>query len=129
EGLGEKPSGVNRLYRIMITESAYLIWKLRNESVIAKDGAAPSENEIHNRWVHAMNERLDVDRFLATEHPGDNPNFISPAIVLRTWSRVLYEELELPDNWLREPQVLVGITKKSSRAPAQASSRRRRRNG
>ncbi|KAJ6518375.1 hypothetical protein DFH09DRAFT_940035 [Mycena vulgaris] len=59
-----KPSGVNRLYRILISESAYLIWKLRNECVITNKGVPPSENEVHNKWVFTMNERLEIDRFL-----------------------------------------------------------------
>ncbi|KAJ7148899.1 hypothetical protein C8R46DRAFT_916676, partial [Mycena filopes] len=39
-----------RLFRILITESMYLIWKLRCECVIGHDGVPPAENEIHNRW-------------------------------------------------------------------------------
>ncbi|KAJ7611473.1 hypothetical protein B0H17DRAFT_1221124 [Mycena rosella] len=59
-----KLSGLNRLYQILISESAFLIWKLRNESVIMKDGAAPSVHEVHNRWVSLMNERLKIDQFM-----------------------------------------------------------------
>ncbi|KAJ6566061.1 hypothetical protein B0H19DRAFT_939935, partial [Mycena capillaripes] len=51
-----------RLYRIIMTESMYLIWKLRCESVIQRDGQPPAENEVVNRWVHMMNERIDIDK-------------------------------------------------------------------
>jgi ribonuclease HI len=50
-----KPSGVNRLYRILISESVYLIWKIRCERVIGRDGEAHSETEIHNHWIQMTN--------------------------------------------------------------------------
>ncbi|KAJ7915040.1 hypothetical protein B0H13DRAFT_1872408 [Mycena leptocephala] len=56
-----------RLYRILITESMYLIWKLRCECVIGRNGEPPTANEIHNRWVHTINERLEIDRNLTNE--------------------------------------------------------------
>ncbi|KAJ7743622.1 ribonuclease H-like protein, partial [Mycena metata] len=40
-----------RLYRILISESMYLIWKIRCEVFIAEAGVAKSATEIHNRWV------------------------------------------------------------------------------
>ncbi|KAJ7138997.1 hypothetical protein C8R44DRAFT_827847 [Mycena epipterygia] len=108
-----KPSGVNRLYRIMISESAYLIWKLRNESVIG--GKLHTTHEIHNRWVHLMNDQLETDCFLANEYVHRKNKIVSPSLVLGTWSRILQAEDKLPKNWLREPKVLVGIAKVSSR--------------
>ncbi|KAJ7704102.1 hypothetical protein B0H17DRAFT_1194011 [Mycena rosella] len=44
-----KPSSLNRFYRILISESAYLVWKLRNECVINRNGVPPSCFEVHNR--------------------------------------------------------------------------------
>ncbi|KAJ6453023.1 hypothetical protein DFH09DRAFT_964120 [Mycena vulgaris] len=111
-----KPSGVNRLYRILITESAYLIWKLRNECVIQKGGAAPSVFEVHNRWVSLMNERLKIDCFMATSRSDQNKILVPPTMVLQTWSRTLMNETTLPKDWLRDPRVLVGIGTISSHA-------------
>ncbi|KAK6974477.1 hypothetical protein R3P38DRAFT_3239325 [Favolaschia claudopus] len=112
-----KPSGKNRLYRILISESAYLIWKLRNERVISRGGTPHSVPEIHNRWVHTLNNRLDTDRFQACHYDVKrNPN-VSPALVIKTWSGVLFEESSLPRNWLREPQVLVGISALRAASP------------
>ncbi|KAJ7767116.1 hypothetical protein B0H16DRAFT_1308783, partial [Mycena metata] len=89
-----KPSGLfgnscNRLFRIMISESAYLIWKLRNERVIVRVGVPHTTTEIHNRWVRLMNDRLEVDCFLANKTPSAGRKLVSPMLVLQTWSRVL----------------------------------------
>ncbi|KAJ6517684.1 hypothetical protein DFH09DRAFT_940328 [Mycena vulgaris] len=121
-----KPSGVNRLYRILISESVYLIWKLRNESVIQKEGAAPPVSEVHNRWVSLINERLQMDRFMATSRSDQNKILVPPPVVLQTWSRTLLDEITLPKDWLRDPRLLVGIRTKSSHAASPSSSRRGR---
>ncbi|KAJ7154163.1 hypothetical protein C8R46DRAFT_839212, partial [Mycena filopes] len=96
-----------RLYVIIITESLYLIWKLRCEYVVSREGADPaSAREIHNRWVHVINERLEVDRHL-TDHLRYGKQFsIAPSLVLETWKGVLEDEIKLPENWLRGPEVL-----------------------
>ncbi|KAJ7652932.1 hypothetical protein B0H17DRAFT_1214851 [Mycena rosella] len=101
-----KPSGINRLYRILISESAFLIWKLRNNSVITKDGAAPSEMEIRNKWVFALNDCLEVDCFQACNRSDQGKILVAPAVVLHTWSRTLQNEHKLPADWLREPRAL-----------------------
>jgi hypothetical protein len=46
---GKQLTGKNRLYKILILESAFLIWKLRCERAVA--GKTHSETEIHNRWT------------------------------------------------------------------------------
>ncbi|KAJ7747677.1 hypothetical protein DFH07DRAFT_775991 [Mycena maculata] len=109
-----KPSGTNRLYRILITESAYLIWKLRNESVIQNGGTAPPAAAVHNRWVSLMNERLKIDAFMATTRSDQHKILVPPEVVLQTWGRTLLNEVSLPKDWLRDPRVLVGIKTVSS---------------
>ncbi|KAJ6536993.1 hypothetical protein B0H19DRAFT_962784 [Mycena capillaripes] len=108
-----KPSGVNRLFRIVISESAYLIWKFRCERVIGRDGESHSDAEIHNRWVHTLNERLEIDQSMACDYHQDK-KLVLPSLVLQTWSRTLLSEERLPKDWLREPKVLVGIVPKRS---------------
>ncbi|KAJ6469679.1 hypothetical protein DFH09DRAFT_955094 [Mycena vulgaris] len=121
-----KPSGLNRLYRILISESAYLIWKLRNESVIQNDGRAPSVFEVHNRWVSLINDRLKIDQFMASQCSDQNKILVLPEVVLQTWSRTLLDEVKLPKDWLREPRVLVGIGTVSSHHASPPLSRRNR---
>ncbi len=91
-----------RLYRILITESMYLIWKLRCESVIGRDGEPPTENEIVNRWVHVINERLEIDRSLTNELKFGKQYSLPPKLVLDTWRGTLENERNLPKNWLHE---------------------------
>ncbi|KAJ6628183.1 hypothetical protein B0H10DRAFT_1940730 [Mycena sp. CBHHK59/15] len=59
---GKIKCGTQRLYRILVSESAYLIWKLRNNRVISHDGAPATEEEIVNKWKFTINQRLQVDR-------------------------------------------------------------------
>ncbi|KAI4517376.1 hypothetical protein K525DRAFT_182168, partial [Schizophyllum commune Loenen D] len=105
--------GANRLYTILISESAFLIWKLRNERVIrggerAGDPDFFSEQYIRNRWLQTMNNRLTLDREM-TKNYKYGKRAIQKEVVLTTWCGVLHEELSLPEDWLNEPRVLVGV--------------------
>ncbi|KAJ7441168.1 hypothetical protein B0H11DRAFT_2204861 [Mycena galericulata] len=88
------------------------------ERVIGHDGVPASEQEIHNRWLHAINERIEIDRNL-TNHL---------KFVLETWKGVIKDEDKLPDDWLRGPEVLVGIAPKRSLRPPSPPVGRRGRN-
>ena len=99
---------MERLYWILISEAAYLIWKIRNEHVINRDGAPATEQEIINRWNYHINHRLQVDKTLANRPPEGKKSALAPKKVLETWSGILAEEGTMPENWLREPRVLVG---------------------
>ena len=52
-----KKKGRNRLFAILVLESAHLIWKLRCEWLIENQGDQqkfPSENEIHNKCIRKL---------------------------------------------------------------------------
>ncbi|KAJ7149858.1 hypothetical protein C8R43DRAFT_951819 [Mycena crocata] len=98
-----------RLYRILITESLFLIWKLRCESVIQHDGAPPTEREVQNRWIWTINERLNIDRSLTNSLKFDKQYSLPYSLVLETWKGILKDEAELPENWISKSEVLVGI--------------------
>ncbi|KAJ7200337.1 hypothetical protein GGX14DRAFT_372352, partial [Mycena pura] len=100
--------GARRLYRILMSESAYLIWRLRNERVIDRAGEPASEEEIENKFKFAINQRLQMDKVLANRPRRGRRPALHPKIVLETWSGILDNELSLPKDWLREPRVLVG---------------------
>ncbi|KAJ7708350.1 hypothetical protein B0H17DRAFT_1274165 [Mycena rosella] len=94
---GDKPKrGTQRLYRILMSASAYLIWRLRN------DRAPATEEEIINKWKYAVNQRLQVDRTLENRPSRGKRPALAPQLVLDTY------EQSLPTDWLREPRVLVG---------------------
>lgn len=51
--------GIQRLFIILMTEAAFLIWKLRNERRIREAdnaGFRHSETEIENRWFKVLND-------------------------------------------------------------------------
>jgi hypothetical protein len=107
---GNCKAGGNRLYRILMSESAHLIWKLRCTRVIElgdNEETWPSKREIHNKWVHAMNRRLALDQAMTNTRYGTNA--LNKDLVLHTWSGVLQDESSLPEDWIRQPGVLVGI--------------------
>ncbi|KAJ3804367.1 hypothetical protein EV368DRAFT_51793, partial [Lentinula lateritia] len=57
---GKKVSGESRLYRILISESGHLIWKLQNERVI--NGTVPyMKDAIEKRWKRIMESRYQMD--------------------------------------------------------------------
>ncbi|KAJ7903143.1 hypothetical protein B0H13DRAFT_2233955 [Mycena leptocephala] len=123
-----KPNAAKaRLYTILMTESARLIWKLRCDSIIGRSGVAPTPNEIHNRWVKIMNDRLQMDINLTDKIKHGKQHVLAPTLVLETWSGTLAEEDKLPKDWLREPGVLVGIAPtRSRRSPSPPTGRRGR---
>ena len=102
---GKYLKGESRLRRILISESAHLIWKLRNDQII--NGNQITSSEVQNKWRNTINARLEID-CLST-----NPNFKSRSnkaqIVKQTWRRVIDNEEDLPREWTREFGVLVGI--------------------
>ncbi|KAJ7139962.1 hypothetical protein C8R43DRAFT_893064 [Mycena crocata] len=122
---GRKLPGTTRLYRILISESFFEIWKIRNTTVIKQGGEPLSENHIHNRWLTVMNRRLQFDCNLTNFAKYGKQSSVSPLLVTQTWSSVLLNEEELPEDWIRQPRVLVGIEPRSSRPPPRPSGRRR----
>ncbi|KAJ7037581.1 hypothetical protein C8F04DRAFT_952415, partial [Mycena alexandri] len=103
----KKDTGTTRLFRILISESAYLIWRLRNERVIQENPPA-SQDEIYNRWLRGMNIRLRLDCAL-TNVGKYGKRAIKKDLVQKTWVKVLKNEVNLPRDWMRETEVLVGI--------------------
>ncbi|KAJ7181112.1 hypothetical protein C8R46DRAFT_1319730, partial [Mycena filopes] len=106
--------GASRLYRILISESMFLIWKIRNNCVINRRGEALPENAIRNKWLYVVNLRLKFDCALTNHGKFGKQNSIKVSVVLQTWKSTLLNEDELPDNWIRAPRVLVGTEPKSS---------------
>jgi ribonuclease HI len=61
---GTRLPGAEHLYRIVISESMYLIWKIKCEWRILweSDPTCLHEiDEIHNKWVYTLNTRLKFD--------------------------------------------------------------------
>ncbi|KAJ7698385.1 hypothetical protein B0H17DRAFT_1129910 [Mycena rosella] len=58
--------GTTRLFRILVSESAFLIWRLRCEGVIQEKTLA-SEREIHNIWLKTLHNRLGMDQAMTND--------------------------------------------------------------
>jgi ribonuclease HI len=115
---GKQDKGKGRLYRILVSETAYLIWKLRNERTIRDENGPPqSPNEVHNKWINTMNKRLTTDRLL-TNTARFQSNAVDNKLVKATWTNCLKEEENLPANWPTARGVLVGIL--AARPPGHA---------
>jgi len=57
--------GLTRLLQILLLELAYLIWTLQYEQVIQEKPL--SGGEIRERWYHAINKRLTIDKVTAMQ--------------------------------------------------------------
>ncbi|THU81224.1 hypothetical protein K435DRAFT_574333, partial [Dendrothele bispora CBS 962.96] len=104
---GKRRSGDERFYKILIAESAYLAWKLRCERVIQNNNTPFTEQEVENRWNYMMNERLQLDRRMTSLKFGKRR--VNPKLVKATWKGLLKAENSLPDDWVTNTGVLVGI--------------------
>ncbi|KAI0037636.1 hypothetical protein FA95DRAFT_1671746, partial [Auriscalpium vulgare] len=100
----KRNKGATRLLRILISESAHLIWVLRCERAIA--GKTHSHEQIIRRWTNKINDRLNIDRNIAHKILR-LPSAYDRAH--RTWKGTLNNESSLPEDWAAKNEVLVGI--------------------
>ena len=98
--------GDSRLYRIIVSESTYLIWALRNNRVI-NDKGHPSPAEIRNRWISSINSHLSLDCLLS--NPKYEQKALNKGLVRQTWREVLMDKDNLPEDWTKGAGVLVSI--------------------
>ncbi|KAJ7151848.1 hypothetical protein C8R43DRAFT_886501 [Mycena crocata] len=82
---GKPAQADDRLYRIIMSETVFFIWKLRCDRVIKNEGAPFSQAEVRNRWIALMNERLHVDRSLTNKIRFGKQYAVHPQLVLDTW--------------------------------------------
>jgi ribonuclease HI len=103
-------AGETRLFRIIVSESAYLIWLLRCDRRINQKPPA-SRAEITRKWLWIINNRLQIDREMTNTNKYGR-KALPLSLVKKTWSRTLKNEKELPDDWpswSRGIGVLVGV--------------------
>jgi len=109
---GRPDTAKNRLYRILITEAAHLIWVLRCERRIA-GGDSPenyhSQEAVKNRWYRKINERLQIDCLLTNKYLYEG-RAQKTKTVYNTWAKCSTNTEDLHRDWCRNPGVLVGKT-------------------
>ncbi|KAH9892714.1 hypothetical protein C8Q73DRAFT_687287 [Cubamyces lactineus] len=100
----------SRLARIVLSETGFLIWKLRCERVIAwadRPGEVHSLDGILNAWHAALDRRLWLDQQRALRKVGGRKP-LPIATVEGTWGSVIDGETDLGGDWIRRVGVLVG---------------------
>ncbi|KAF9459933.1 hypothetical protein BDZ94DRAFT_1267234 [Collybia nuda] len=108
---GKPQPGKNRLYAIIISETAHLIWKIRCEKVFQNDNlqnTSHTKRELENKWIQCINTHLKLDK-LQTNHSKFGKKAIKETLVLDTWEGILKDEENLPKDWIWQSSVLVGI--------------------
>ncbi|KAF8231482.1 hypothetical protein L208DRAFT_1398821, partial [Tricholoma matsutake] len=103
---GKHTSGSNRLWRILVSELAHLIWKLHCERVIKYENTPYIPEEISNRWHKMINARLETNCSM-TNHRYEKKS-LKTKVVAQTWKGTLKNEEDLPSNWTEVCRVLVG---------------------
>ena len=98
-----------RLFRILVSESAFLIWKIHNERVVQGVTDAPKD-QITNRWRAAIRKRIEIDARL-TSHKKCKGNAIPYWLFHETWGMVVqHDRRQKPAHiWWRVPEFLVSI--------------------
>lgn len=107
-----KLRGVNRLYAILISESAHQIWRTRCKWRITNEASLdrlPTPQEVRDTWIKNMNRRLQLER-LMTDSVRYGNRALKATLVEKTWWGVLRNQESLQDDWLQKGTgVLVGI--------------------
>jgi hypothetical protein len=103
--------GASHLLRILISESAHLIWVLRCKHTIT--GQTHTDNIITKRWINIINQRLQLDHAIAARKDRSKKTISQ---VHNTWEDVIqinnnnniYINIR-NNNWVTTLEVLVGI--------------------
>ena len=107
---GPTPAPRARLWRILVSEGAHLIWKLRCERVIGREdtpGWQHQEDCVATRWMAAVNARVRQDA-VGTRHCYGRLA-LRKSLVLDTWRGALSGSRSLKKDWTSSQGVLVGI--------------------
>ncbi|KAJ7209128.1 hypothetical protein GGX14DRAFT_364814 [Mycena pura] len=95
-----------RLFMIIISETTFHLWKMRNARIIGQ--TPPSARESINKWHFAINKRVEID-FILAGRPKKGPQAsLSPRIVDQTWLPILLDARIMHEGWIRRPRGLVG---------------------
>ncbi|KAJ8457104.1 hypothetical protein ONZ45_g18449 [Pleurotus djamor] len=100
-------SAGDRLWTILISESAYFISNLRNERVIANQNTPFTETEVRNRWIAAIDRRIEIDVDMTKHELGKKAIPIKK--VLQTWEKAVVRDEGTSQDAGRRSGVLVGI--------------------
>lgn len=104
------PKPLSRLWRILVSESAHLIWRLRCERVIGhcdEPGWQHTATSVAARWAAAVDTRLRRDIEGTRRKYGRLA--LKKSLVVSTWEGLLTADSNLSKDWAKARKVLVGI--------------------
>jgi hypothetical protein len=109
---GKPVPGATRLLQILISESAYLIWLIRNEWCMRREQDPTkihSRKEVKARWKAAIERRMRHDKIL-TNRIAFSRKALSDKLVEATWAKAERVLREIPTDLDRPARrgVLVG---------------------
>ncbi len=104
---GRRRSAIESLWCILCTETLHLIWKLRCERVIQREGVEFNVQQVTNRFYSTLESRLNLDRRTAVRARGKRS--LKPSEVSQIWLPVIEGGKDLPPGWVTQSGVLVGI--------------------
>ncbi|KAH7904524.1 ribonuclease H-like domain-containing protein, partial [Hygrophoropsis aurantiaca] len=96
-------AGQSRLLKILISESAHIIWATRCDRTINGNPNPPPT--MITRWHNTLNKRLHLDRLeILTKSCKKLKQ--RETLIQHTWTGTLTNELSLPHNWVNTREVL-----------------------
>ncbi|KAJ7229812.1 hypothetical protein GGX14DRAFT_343610 [Mycena pura] len=95
-----------RLFRIIVSETTFHLWKMRNARVIGRTPQTAQESL--NKWRFTINRRIEIDFVLARRPRGGHQASLNPRLVDQTWSPILSDVNIMREGWINKPRVLVG---------------------
>ncbi|KIJ43848.1 hypothetical protein M422DRAFT_169184, partial [Sphaerobolus stellatus SS14] len=90
-GNGVLDTGLNRLFLIIVSEAAYLIWKIRCEWKIKHEGRldkCPSAPEVTSKWRSVMSKQIQF-KIIASNSGRFRNKAIPFKLVEKTWGKLL----------------------------------------
>ncbi|KAK0455780.1 uncharacterized protein EV420DRAFT_1692604 [Desarmillaria tabescens] len=107
---GKVDRGATRLYRILMTETVHLIWKIQCQRRIQRGDDDTTKwhtrDEVRSLWTDAMNRRLMIDCLLSNRCKYGS-KALKKKTILATWRGTLYNEKALPEDWTYQTGVLI----------------------
>lgn len=96
------------IYRLLIMQSAYLIWTMRFERVIGMKAPIPL-GAVRKQWIKQINERVALDQRLISQSRKRHSRSPLLRLVQATWRNTIKTEFSKVDDWTATPGVLVGM--------------------
>ncbi|EMD32472.1 hypothetical protein CERSUDRAFT_23064, partial [Gelatoporia subvermispora B] len=89
DATGKPKPGRTRLWKILVSESAFLIWKTRNRQLFDASPCprASLPTLLHSSWTRAVDNRLAIDQVLTKS--SFKHRKLTRTLVLETWSGIL----------------------------------------